>query len=392
MTKRKIDILLLARPDHSLYIYHSLENRNDLKFHFLTFRVIKKLWAFCGFKKVSYVNKHVSILKLLTLRHILKYNFNKFVNLNESKYFEKGTRQVLSKYVPKIIHYWPSYCHREIELYKEKHPEIITIADQYMPNPIYVLDFMKDVYQKYGLTFNNAYLAKYSQQILEHFKGADYIAVPSKFVEDTMKITFPNHKYLRIPYGITISNLYNYRLKTDKVKNFVYVGGISLEKGVDIILDYFSLHNELELHLYGQTKSTQQDIFLPYMDCENIHFHGPVSKEELKQAFCNMDVGIHPSRFDAYSLAVGEEIGAGLPVIVSENTGNLEDIRKNNWGVGFALDDISTLDKAVKGMTNIENYNSFKISIDNYIKSNHNSYGEEMVDCYKQILSNRLCK
>lgn len=387
MAKRNIDILLLARPDHSLYIYQSLEKEKDIKFHFLTFRVFKKYWFLRWLRKVSFVNQHVSILKFLTLRHILKYNFNKFVNLNESKYFEKGTRQVLSKYVPKIIHYWPSYCHREIELYKEKHPEIITIADQYMPNPIYILDFMKDVYQKYGLACNNAYLAKYSQLILEHFKGADYIAVPSKFVEDTMKMTFPNHKYLRISYGITISDLYDYKLKTDNVKNFVYVGGISLEKGVDIILDFFSRHKELELHLYGQMKSNQQDIFLPYMDCENIYFHGAVSKEELKRAFCNMDVGIHPSRFDAYSLAVGEEIGAGLPVIVSDNTGILEDIRKNNWGVGFALNDENALDVAVKKLTNLDCYNSFKASIDNYIKSNPKSYGEEMVDCYRRILS-----
>ncbi len=392
MTKQKIDILLLARPDHSLYIYQSLEDNVDLKFHFLTFRVLKKFWAFCGLKKVAYVNKHVSILKLLTLRHILKYNFNKFVNLNESKYFEKGTRHILSKYSPRIIHYWPSYCYREIEKYKKEHPEVITIADQYMPNPIYVMTVMKSIYEKYGMTVNNAYLEKYSRQIVEHFNGADYIAVPSKFVEDTMKMTFPNHKYLRIPYGITISNLYNYKFKTDKVKNFVYVGGISLEKGVDIILEYFSKHKELELHLYGQMKSTQQDVFTPYTNCENIHFHGPVSKEELKQAFCKMDIGIHPSRFDAYSLAVGEEIGAGLPVIVSENTGILEDIRKNNWGLGFALDDIEALDKAVKEMTNLDKYNSLKKSIDDYIKSNHNSYGEEMVDCYKQILSNRLCK
>ena len=105
-----------------------------------------------------------------------------------------------------------------------------------------------------------------------------------------------------------------------------------------------------------------------------------------------MDVGIHPSRFDAYSLAVGEEIGAGLPVVVSDNTGILEDIRINHWGVGFATDDINELDKAIKEITNLDNYKSFKISIDNYIKSNHCSYGEEMVDCYKQILSDRLCK
>lgn len=386
MVKRNIDIILLARPDHSLNIYKSLCDQNELSFHFLTFRVLNRFWRFLGLRRVSYVDKGVSILKMLTLRHIMKYNFHKFVKLNESIYFEKGVRHVFSNYSPRIIHYWPSYCYRSVEEYKKMHSETITIADQYMPNPIYVMEYMKPIYERYGLKFNNVYLEKYSSQILKHFDGADYIAVPSKFVEDTMKRTFPEHKYLRIPYGITISESYKFEKKTDRVRNFVYVGGISLEKGVDIILDYFSKHEDYDLYLYGEVNTSQNIVFASYFTFANIHFYGSVSKEELQRAFHNMDVGIHPSRFDAYSLAVGEEIGAGLPVIVSENTGILEDVRKNHWGIGFMLDDMDSLDAAVKALTNIDNYNTFKKSIDNYINSDAKSYGEDMINCYKELL------
>lgn len=392
MTKRNIDILLLARPDHSLNIYYSLSKQKELSFHFLTFRVLNHFWHFLKLNKVSYVGENVSILKLLTLRHILKYKFHKFVNLDEAKYFMKGVKHILNKTNPRIIHYWPSYCHNEIERYKKSHTDVITIADQYMPNPIFVMSYMKPVYERFGMKFDNTYLERYSQQILQHFKAADYIAVPSKFVEDTMKKTFPYHKYLRVPYGITKSKFYEFTTKTTQIKNFVYVGGISLEKGVDIILEYFSNNKDFELHLFGLIKESQSKIFAPYKTHKNIHFHGAVSKDQLQHAFCHMDVGIHPSRFDAYSLAVGEEIGAGLPVIVSENTGNLEDVKKYNWGIGFTLEDMSSLDSAVMEITDINRYNALRKSIHTYIIKEKLSYGEKMISCYKSILSDGLCK
>ena len=385
---KKIDILLLARPDHSLQIYNELSKQQDIKYHFVTFRVFKRWLRFLNIPRVGYVDRNVSVLVWLTVRHILKYNFGKFTNLNEKKYFEKGVSKILKSFKPRVIHFWPSYCYDEIKKYKKENPNVVTIADQYMPNPVFVLDIMKPVYDSYGLQISNTYLECYSNNIMKHFDGADYIAVPSRFVEDTMKLSFPNHKYIRQSYGIKISPDYSFELKTDTIRNFIYVGGISLEKGVDSILEYFSKHTKLELHLFGGMNAYQREIFDGYKQFPNIHFHGAVSKDVLNEQFKMMDVGIHPSRFDAYSLAVGEEIGSGLPVIVSDNTGICDDVLENVWGLVFKTGNLNSLDAAIKKICINENYNKYKTNIDTYItSSNNSSYGEAVLLTYQNLLN-----
>lgn len=385
---KKIDILLLARPDHSLRIYNVLSKQQDLVYHFVTFRVFKKWLRFLNIPRVRYVGRNVTVLVKLTIRYILKYDLGVSKKLNEKKCFEKGVSKILKRYNPRVIHFWPIYCFDEIRKYKKANPDVITIADQYMPNPIFVLDIMKPVYESYGLHINNTLLECYSKNIIKHFDGADYIAVPSRFVEDTMKLSFPNHKYIRLSYGIKISPDYSFTLKTDAVRNFIYVGRISLEKGVDSILEYFSKHTQLELHLFGALKANQRAIFDNYRQFPNIHFHGPVSKDVLNEQFKVMDVGIHPSRFDAYSLAVGEAIGSGLPVIVSDNTGNCDDVLENGWGLVFKTGNLSSLDAAIKNICTNKNYNKYKTNIDAYIKnSNNSSYGDAVLLTYQNLLN-----
>lgn len=40
MIKNK-DILLVARPDHSIQIYRALQNHSELKSYYITFKVVK---------------------------------------------------------------------------------------------------------------------------------------------------------------------------------------------------------------------------------------------------------------------------------------------------------------------------------------------------------------
>lgn len=384
---KKIDILLLARPDHSLQIYNELSNQNKITFHFLSFRVLKRWLSFLHIPKISYVGKNSTILIRLTIRHILKYKFKKFTNLDEKFYFERGTKNILANYDPQIIHYWPSFCNDIINSYKKRHPNIIAIADQYMPNPIYVLKIMKPIYEKYGISYTNKYLETYAHSIFNHFDGADYLCVPSKFVEETMRITFPNLKYLYVSYGISIASDYKFIKKENRIKRFVYVGSISLEKGSDIILEYFFQRTDLELHLFGIINSNQKTVFEKYMKCCNIFFHGAVSKEMLRKQFKTMDVGIHPSRFDAYSLAVGEEIGSGLPVIVSDHTGIKDDVIKYGWGTVFETESFNSLENAIKTMECLDQYNVYKLNIDEYInKPYHYNYGQNIINLYDKLL------
>ena len=82
--------------------------------------------------------------------------------------------KILKSFKPRVIHFWPSYCYDEIKKYKKENPNVVTIADQYMPNPVFVLDIMEPVYDSYGLQISNTYLECYSNNIMKHFDGADH--------------------------------------------------------------------------------------------------------------------------------------------------------------------------------------------------------------------------
>lgn len=383
-------MLILARPDHSFSIYEALNKQREITFLYATFGLYSKMFSFLGVKKMRFVNGNTRIFKLFTLLHILHYKLKLTKRFEETKLFNQYSKAVLKSVTPQIIHYWPNFSSGSIDVYKTLNPSVITIADAYMPNPIVILDEMKTVYKRYGKKFNNKYLENYASRFLKTLDSADFIAVPSSYMEDTYKVSFPHKKYIQLPYGITISPSYSYKIKKSKITKFVYVGGISLEKGVDIILKYFSNHaTDKELHLFGSINSAQNDIFSVYQGIKNIVFHGSVSKQELFEQFQFMDVGIHSSRFDAYSLAVGEEVGSGLPVIVSDHTGIKDDVDKNGWGVIYETENLQSLDNAVEFITNLKNYNKIQANIDRYIRSGSSiDYGENVISVYKGLLKN----
>jgi len=385
---RKIDVLIIARPDHSYQIYRALLEQNDINFLYITFGLFPQAMSKLNIKRLRYVNGHSYILKRFSILHFLHYKLRLIKHFNEKQIFERSAKRVMSKYSAKIIHYWPNFSNKIVDEYKIMHPETITIAEMYMPNPRTVIETMKAAYQTNGLSFKNDYLEQYAAEIGKRFNTADFILVPSKYVEETMKVTFPNHKYLRIPYGAQISSKYTFTTKIDSITNFVYAGNISLEKGVDQILKFFSGHENLHLHLFGTINESQKNIFDQYILCSNIFFHGSVSRETLQEVLQTMDVGIHPSRFDAYSLAVGEEIGNGLPVIVSDTTGNKDDIIEYGLGLVFKIDNPLSLEDCILNITNIERYNTIKHNIDIYLKNNGSNYCTSIMHLYETILKN----
>ena len=56
------------------------------------------------------------------------------------------------------------------------------------------------------------------------------------------------------------------------------------------------------------------------------------SREQLAQLFCEVDLAIMPSRTEGFGLAALEALSAGLPVLVSGNTGLGEALKKVSFG------------------------------------------------------------
>lgn len=391
MGKKKIDVLLLARPDHSYTIYKGLL-KSGLEFVYCSFKLMPQ-WIRRWVKnpRVRYYSDHYSNCKLLTLFHIYRVKYRKD-NLEkyEKGLYEWHLKRLLNHVEPKIIHYWPYLSLDQIREYKKKHPEVKTFADVYFPCEPWVLENIRPVLKQYGLKDVLMIAEQDSKKLEKVMEFEENFLVPSQFVADTYKMYYPDKNYIIMPYGLTKWPEYkkkSYVKSHDDIRRFVYAaGGLTIQKGCDYMLRYFKNHPGLELHIYGNIAESQRHIFEEYTHCENIHFHGHVAKSQLQHEVSQYDAGIHLSRYDAYSLAVGEMMGAGLPVIVSDKTGNFFHVEKIGAGVVTPLDD-KVIEEKVSELRNPENYNRFLDNLDAYLAGEQKYYEEEIVEFYKNELS-----
>lgn len=387
--KKKLDVLLVARPDHSMQIYKALCDQEKISFRYITFKVvpifIKKI---VPYKKLQTVTKNCIINIRATIIQVFKKTFYfKFAQKWETdNMLSETVRNYIAKHSCRVIHYWPEYASMAMNEFLEKNPNAIVLADMYMPNPKAIIKEMEPIYKKYKLdNGTNNWLFEYAEKIEEHFRYVKNIVVASSYVRDTMMQSFPDKNYIIVPYGITISPNYRKKGKKQKITKFVYIGRVSVEKGCDILLGFFAENPQYELHIYGGMWKQQEKIFEQYFSASNIYYHGTVSKEELRAEIVKCDVGIHLSRFDAYSLAVGEIIGCGLPVIVSDKTGIKDEVADKGFGLVTSLD-IENIRMSIDTMIKLDFYEKCIENIDRYILSNPKTFGEMMVNEYNKFL------
>ncbi len=388
--KKRIDVLLLARPDHSYTIYKGLL-KSGLEFIYCSFKLMPQWLKKCiKNPKVRYYYDHYSNCKLLTLFHIYRVKYKK-ENLEkyEKCLYEWHLSRLLMRVEPKIIHYWPYLSLDYIKDYKKKHPEVKTFADVYFPCEPWVLENIRPLLKQYGLKDDLMIAEQDSKKLEKVMEFEDNFLVPSQFIADTYKMYYPDKNYIIMPYGLTKWDGYKKKAlikSSNEVRRFVYAaGGLTIQKGCDFMLRYFRTHSDLELHIYGNIAESQRHIFEEYIHCENIYFHGHIPKSKLQEEVSQYDAGIHLSRYDAYSLAVGEMMGAGLPVIVSDKTGIGTLVLRINAGVVTPLDDQS-IEKMMDSLRFPANYNLYLNNLDTYLKVEQKYYEDEIVDFYKQLL------
>ena len=388
---KKIDVLLISRPDHSYNIYKSLLE-NNLSFVYMVFKLFPKwLNRIIAKNRLREIYDNCSICWSMTLINTLHYNlgWNWLSKIPESDVYQPHIRRFLWRHTPRLIHYWPEYCTDLMRKYKQKNPDAKTLAEIVFLNEQFVLDENAEYLTYIGLGKNLEYIKKNNEITKRVMEFETDFMVPSQLVADSFKKYYPNKKYHIVSYGIPV--LPNYKKKkhiqhSSEVVDFVYAGKISIEKGCDLLCQYFSCHPEKHIHLYGNIHHNERHLFEQYKQYTNITFYGSVPKVKLQSLLIQYNAGIHLSRFDSFSLAVAEVIGCGVPVIVSNRTGICSDVEKINAGVVTQLDKDS-IENSIDLFCNPVNYNKYIDSIDNYINTPHKTYGDNIVDLYRSLIS-----
>lgn len=385
--KKPLDVLLIARPGRSQKIYDALLN-SDLKFRFISFKLFPRwLKVLTKSRKMQTKGPYTKNLLLFTLYDYLRFKpYGKWLKkIGERSLFEHFLKKSIHSDNTRLIHYWPNYCYKYIAEYKKKNPKVITFADVYLPCEKFIIEELAPQLEELGVGMNLDYIRKRAALLDEVMAGENNFICQSSYVAETYRRFYPDKNYYVISNGLSIAPFFTKKeidLKSGKVTSFVYCGKISIEKGCDLLLEWFSHHTDLEIHLYGGFSDSEKKMLFAYNKFDNIFFHGLVPKDDLQKTVAQYDAGIHLSRYDAWSIAVGEILGTGLPVVVSDQTGISELVKEYDFGEVCILE-MESIDSCINSIIDPARYNKCAANISDYVKANNKSYGEKIVEFYK---------
>ena len=129
-------------------------------------------------------------------------------------------------------------------------------------------------------------------------------------------------------------------------------------RGFDIVARSVAALPDTDLVFVGAPVGKEQEIAKRLLDSGipkgRLTVRGFKHREALKQLFCEVDLVLMPSRTEGFGLTGLEALSAGLPVIVTKNSGFGEALGNVPFGSSFVIDseDPSAWTAAIKGIWN----------------------------------------
>jgi len=273
---------------------------------------------------------------------------------------------------------------------KAKKAGCLTVLERGSSHISFQVELLKEEYSKFGVDFRMP--RRLVERQLEEYEESDYICIPSDFVYKSFvaKGVSPE-KLLKIPYGGNLRFLKE-TPKEDNVFRIIFVGIISLQKGIPYLLQAFQnlrLKNS-ELLLIGPISRETKPILRRYGGY--FKYLGSLSQEELYKYYSNSSIFILPSIQEGFGMVIGEAMSCGLPVITTTNTGGNEIIRNGIDGFIIPIRSIDALkEKILFFYENEEARIAMGRSGAEYIKNfTWDRYGENIVENYERLLEREI--
>jgi glycosyltransferase involved in cell wall biosynthesis len=396
----KMKTLLLARPDHSIRLYENLRKYPDLDIKFHTFSAFKKdSWLSQWKSYVNTVDSEAEISYAFTIFHRLLYFLHQhfffdYYNL-ENQVSEYFYSKILQKYTHSeidIVHYWSVYCHKSIREFQRINPHTKCLADVYAAHPDYMHNILAPEYEKHGLPFENSYFVRSRERDLASLEGVENMVVPSEYMAEMYRHYYPKANVFVVNYGLTNISKSDICIKDDdissKILKMVFVGKISIEKGCIYLLEAMKKLPNTEFHLdiIGDIEHNQKAVFNPYFNLLNVRFVGQLPQNRILEILPEYHLFVLPSLTDAYSLAVSEALSCKVPVIVTENVGNKDDIRKFIIGDVCEAQNVDALIHSILKLQDSAYRQFLRANIDNFIKENETkNYSSKVLKIYQDL-------
>ncbi len=181
------------------------------------------------------------------------------------------------------------------------------------------------------------------RRALAEYEHADIIHVSSTYAADSfLAAGIPEERLHRVDLELPERFRPTEPRRDDGVFRVIYVGSLTVTKGVPVLLDTFGrLSDNVELALVGGwgTRSMRRFIEQRMAEDRRISLVAGDPLDHLRTA----DVLVHPSYSDGFGYAPMEALACGVPVIVTEDTGMKEHVREGVNGYVVATGDTAAL-------------------------------------------------
>ena len=344
-------------------------------------------------KIINIDNKKIKtiILKEIIERILYKLKLNfflSFLNFYLNKYFEYFASKKVNYKNTDILIGWSGFSYKTFQ--KSQNYNLIKILERGSTH----IKFQSDILEEECKIFNVDFKIndKEIKQELKEYDLADYISIPSNFVKQSFLKNGINKKKLIVtPYGVNLNYFYP-KKKKDNIFRFIYVGTLSIRKGLWYTLKAFNELNlpNAELILVGSIEASFLPLLKEFTSNKKIKILNHIGQNKLVEFYNISNVFVISSIEDGFAMVIPQALACCLPVICTENSGGSELIE--NGINGYVLP-IRQLDKLKEKMLFLyeDNEHYFFLKSKLYLKRRSLSwdrYADSIINKYSKLLKN----
>jgi glycosyltransferase involved in cell wall biosynthesis len=249
-------------------------------------------------------------------------------------------------------------------------------------------DILTKEYDKYGTNkplVSNEYISIEK----EEYNIADYIMTPSKFAQESFLERGYSEKKVRcVPFGTDLPDSEHVRSESDdETVYFIYVGSVSLRKGIQYLLPAWDSVDlpDAELIVTSSIDESTRRIIHDYEGRNDINFVGWV--DNIYNWFNKSSAFVFPTLEEGSAKVVYEAMASGLPIITTYNSGWVGEDQTH--GIEVPVRDSKSLAEAMRYLYhNNKERTQMGRAAREYIKSEYtkDDYGERIVSEYRDMI------
>lgn len=286
-----------------------------------------------------------------------------------------------------IFHGWNGHCLRSLK--KAKRSGAITFLERASSHINTYEKLVSEEYKKWGIK-SDVISVSSKKRLIEEYKIADFINVPSEFAYTSMlENGIPKEKLNLLPFGVDIDK-FSVKKETRKPNSeymVLFVGQVGFRKGIPYLLEAWQrlkLKNA-RLYLVGGEEEVTKDYLRDYRSDPTIEFVGYANPLPYYQA---ADVFVFPSIEEGSALVNYEALACGLPVITTFNSGSI--VKDGESGFIIPEGDSESIAEKIRYFyEHPRKKEEFSESARKLAeKYTWNNYGERLVQVYLDALKN----